>query len=303
MKKSFFLLSALVLGSVVFTGCKDDDDSVDRQAPRIMPAEGRDAIRPGNGEIRRATTDHMHVRFKVVDEDGINQARVDIHHSFDGHSHARGTSSDFVHLDYRKIYEGNGNKEINVDSNFDDVYWEGSNSVIEAGKHVLAGPYHFSIDASDVLGNITSFSNNTSYLAEFWIERDYAPAVSITNAVDGEIDGTPGTALSVEGSIEVNTGNTLSSDITFVWVRLYKEHSHGHSHGDDIYEEMWGTSQWRSNMSGDPIPNVSEIDLADILTGSKAINLPSGHGHYELEIVVEDANGNVSHAKAHVHAD
>ncbi|TVQ78380.1 MAG: DUF4625 domain-containing protein [Flavobacteriales bacterium] len=303
-------LSTLGLASLMFAqvACKSDDDSLDRKAPRILPAEGRDAIRPGQGEIRRATTSHMHVRFRVVDEDGINQARVDIHHGFDGHSHARGMSSDFVHLDYRKIYEGEGRTEINIDDNFEDVYWEGNNSVIEPGKHILAGPYDFVIDASDVLGNTTSFSNNTSYIAEFWIERNYAPTVSVTNAIDGEINGTAGAVLPVEGSISVNTANSLSSDITFVWVRLYEEddhhhHGHSHNHSEDIYEEMWGTSQWRTGFSGPAIPNASSLNLEDILTGAKSIQLPTGKGHYELMIIAEDANGNISHSKVKVHVD
>ncbi|MCC5917277.1 MAG: DUF4625 domain-containing protein [Cryomorphaceae bacterium] len=302
MKKfSFFALSALL----VMGACSKDDEGPDTSAPKIIPADGRDAIRPAQNEVRSATSGHMHVRFKVVDEDGINQARVDIHHSFDGHSHGKGTtSSDFEHLDYRKIYEAEGATELNIDDNFEDVYWEGSNSVIGSDKHVLAGPYDFVIDASDVNGNQTSFTDNTSYLARFWIERSYAPQISVSNLQDGELEGQPGQNLTVEGLIQRNSASNLSSDITFVWVRLYEEddHDHDHGHGDDIYEKMWGESQWRSNASGGQLPSNTTLDLSSILSGSNAIELPSSGEHFELLIWVEDANGNVSQKTYHVHA-
>ena len=307
MKKTIYLSLASLL--LVGGACSKDDNNNGNGGkgsltpPTITAADGRDAIRPENGEVRASSTGHMHIRFKVTDEDGINQARVDIHHAFDGHSHGRGTtSSDFEHLDYRKIYEGEGAKSLNIDDNFEDVYWEGSNSVI-GNKNVLAGPYDFAVDASDIHGNQTSFSDNTSYLATFWIERSYAPQISVSNADDGEIDGHPGQQLSVLGSIERNASDALSSDIAFVWVRLYEEddHDHGHGHGDDIYDEKWGSSQWRS-LNGGSLPSATNIDLANLLSGSNAITLPSGHHHYELLIWVEDVNGNVTQRIYEVHA-
>jgi hypothetical protein len=304
MKHSIYLSLAVLL--IMGAACSKDDNGNGGKGsltpPKITAADGRDAIRPENREVRYSTTGHMHIRFKVEDEDGINQARVDIHHVFDGHAHGRGTtSSDFEHLDYRKIYEAEGAKTLNIDDNFEDVYWEGSNSVI-GNKNVLAGPYDFSIDASDVLGNQTSFADNSSYLATFWIERSYAPQITVSNEQNGEIDGSPGQQLSILGNIERNTADALSSDIAFVWVRLYEEDDHGHSgSGDDVYDEYWGNSQWRS-MSGAGLPSTTNIDLANLLSGNKAITLPSGDHDYELLIWVEDVSGNITQRIYEVHA-
>lgn len=303
MKKLFFLPLAALL---TFSCSSDDDSETSRTPPSIVPAEGRDAIRPTDGEVRSATTSHMHVRFKVTDPDGVRQARVDIHHAFDGHSHGRSANqSDFMHLDYQKIYEGDGRDEINIDDNFEDVYWEGPRAEdLFGGRNVLAGPYDFSVDATDIHGNQTSFTDNTSYLARFWIKRNYAPQIDV-DLTNDEIKGTGGQPLSVSGTIERNLGESLSSDITFVWVRLYEEddHGHGHSHSEDIYDEKWGASAWRSGMSGDALPSSQSISLSDLLSGNKAINLPSGHAHYELLIWVEDDNGNVSQETYKVDVD
>jgi len=302
MKKYFILPMLAVMGFA----CSSDDDNGDASTtpPQIIPAEGRDAIRPQPGEVRAATSTHMHVRFKVTDPDGVQQARVDIHHAFDGHSHGRGaTSSDFAHLDYQKIYEGNGRDEINIDDNFEDVYWEGNRADdLFGGRNVLAGPYDFAVDATDVLGNQTTFTDNTSYLAQFWIKRHYAPQIEV-DLTNGEIAGTPGQVLNVSGTISRNMSESLSSDIAFVWVRLYEEDDHGHDHSEDVYDEKWGASQWRTGMSGATLPDAQSISLADLLSGNKAIELPTGHGHYELLVWVEDDNGNVTQEIYDVHAD
>lgn len=295
MKKYLIFPMVALLGFA----CSSDDENGGNSTtpPQIVPADGRDAIRPSNGEVRNATSGHTHVRFKVIDSDGVKQARVDIHHAFDGHSHGRGTSaSDFAHLDFQKIYEGDGRDEINIDDNFEDVYWEGPRAAdLFDGKNVLAGPYDFAIDATDVLGNQTTFTDNSSYLATFWIKRNYAPQIEV-NLTNGELKGTAGHSLDVTGTITRNLGESLSSDIAFVWVRLYEEedHDHDHEHAEDVYDEKWGASQWHVGMTGDALPNAQSLPLADLLSGSKAINLPSEHGHYELLIWVEDDIGNVT---------
>lgn len=297
MKKTVLLLmSALVIG----VSCKKEENGeVDTTPPVIGPAEGRDEIRPTPGEVRSATTDHMHVRFRVADESGIEEVLVDIHSAFDGHSHGK-IAGTFNRLDYRKIYQGNGNKTLNIDSSFDDVYWDGPNS--EVNGNVIAGPYDFSIAATDIHGNQTSFGNNTNYLATFYIERPYMLNVNVTNHDNGELEGQPGQELEVLGAI-AQSGHSESSDIAFIWIRLYEEDDHHHkTTGEDIYERKWGTSMWRANMSGPAIPNPNSVSFEDLLTGNDAIVLPNEEEHYELEIWVEDAKGNITRRKYEVHA-
>ena len=71
MKKRLgYSVLALLIG---FSACTDKDDVsiADLNAPVIGFAEGRDSFRPMQGEVRAATTDHMHIRFRVTDESGI----------------------------------------------------------------------------------------------------------------------------------------------------------------------------------------------------------------------------------------
>lgn len=315
----YVMMVLLLVGVIAFTSsCDSDDESVrDLDPPVITFADGRDGFRPGPNEVRSASTDHMHVRFKVEDESGILQILVDVHHGFDGHSHAR-TSGDFEFLNVKDIYSStatetflripDGATSFNVDGSLTDIYWGGPTSRVSG--NVLAGPYDFIVSATDIHGNQTSFADNTNYIATFYIERPYAPQVSVTNLEDGELHGEKGEVLEVMGSI-AKSAHSLASDITFVWIRLAEEDDHeGHNHrtsGEDKWERKWGLSAYREGSggkySGPSLPNTSNLDLSAVLSGDNAIVLPDEHGHFDLIIWVEDANGNVTHRKIEVHVD
>lgn len=312
-------LSYLALGvAIILVSCTDNDDPavVDRDAPVIAFAEGRDGFRPANNEVRAATTDHMHVRFSVSDASGIGQVLVDIHNSFDGHTHARLLNT-FEALNVKDIYSpeaGNpafrfpqGATFLNVDNTSTDIYWAGPTSRVEG--NVLAGPYDIVVSAVDIHGNQTGFADGSNYIATFFIERAYAPQVAVTNLDNGEIEGEAGEALEVIGTIAKGSHN-LSSEIKFVWIRLAEEDEHNHSHSamarvkDEVfYERMWGTSTWRQGMSGPELPNTTELKFEDILQGDNAIILPSGEDHLDLIVWVEDINGNVTQKTFTVHID
>ncbi|EON76578.1 hypothetical protein ADIS_3028 [Lunatimonas lonarensis] len=310
-----YLMLGLAIG---FFSCETDDDQLrDMEAPVIGAADGRDAIRPGHGEIRAATTDHMHVRFSVEDPSGIAQVRVDIHNGFDGHTHGR-IQTDFELLNVNDIYSPDasnpsfrfpqGATRLNVDGTGTDIYWGGNNSRVSG--NVLAGPYHFTIQAIDIHGNQTSYGDGSNYLATFYIRTPYAPEVSVTNLHDGEIEGEAGEALEVEGFIR-KTSHTLSTDLKFVWIRLMEEedehdhehHAHARRLSGEFYERMWGSSTWRQGLNGPELPSNTEINLAELLSGQNEIIVPAGEDHLDLVIWVEDVAGNVSRYVYEVHVD
>lgn len=312
MKKGVSLLVSGLLFAAFACSEKEDPTVVDLDAPVIGFAEGRDSFRPMEGEVRAASTDHMHVRFSVTDDNGIGQVLVDVHNAFDGHSHAR-VKSDFEPLNVKDIYSPDatdpmfrfpeGATFLNVDNSATDIYWAGPTSRVQG--NVLAGPYDIIISAVDVSGNQTSFGDDSNYIATFYIERAYAPQVSVTNLHDDEIEGEAGQALDVQGLIMKGDHN-LSSEIQFVWVRLEEEHDdHGHGHRvtDEFYEMMWGTSSWKDGMSGGPLPNTTELRFEDILSGDNAIIIPEGEDHLDLIVWVEDVNGNVTQKTYTVHVD
>ncbi len=312
MKKTF-LYSLLGL-AIVLGACETDDDPIrDLEAPVIGPADGRDAIRPENEEVRAATTDHMHVRFGVDDPSGIAQIRVDIHNSFDGHAHGR-VMTDFEPLNVDDVYSPNasspdfrfpeGATRVSVDGPGTDIYWGGPSSRVQG--EVLAGPYDFVIQAIDIHGNQTSFADGSNYFVRFHIRRPYAPVVEVTNLHDGEIEGEAGEPLQIEGTIGKGD-HELSSDISFVWVRLADEHEdEGHNHrvlDEYYYEKTWGASTWRSGMSGEDLPDSQSLNLADVFTGENAIIPPHGADHLDLIIWVEDQSGNITEMTYEVHID
>lgn len=310
---------ALSLFALLFAiSCETDDDQIqDLTGPVIGPADGRDEIRPEHEEVRAATTDHMHVRFAVEDPSGIAQIRVDIHSSFDGHTHGR-VMTDFERLNVDDIYSpdaGNaafrfpeGATRVNVDGPGTDVYWAGPSSRVQGS--VLAGPYDFIVQAIDVLGNQTSYADGSTYLATFYIHTPYAPEVSITNLHDGELEGVAGQALDVEGVIR-KTAHELSSDLKFVWIRLTDGEDDDHDHHDhariqngaDHYEKMWGTSTWRNGFTGPELPSQTEVDLHTLLSGEEAIILPEHEDHLDLIFWIEDTQGNITRAKYEVHIE
>jgi hypothetical protein len=191
---------------------------------------------------------------------------------------------------------------MNIDSPLDDIFWDGPNSEVQG--NVLAGPYDFTIAATDINGNQTSFGNNTNYIARVFIERDYALAVAVTNLVGDELEGAKNQPLEVKGNI-AKTNHSDATDIAFVWVTLGEEHEHKTNSTQDelIYERMWGTSKWRANMSGPSLPSNISLNLETILSGNDAIVLPNESGHFELVIWVEDVNGNITEKHYEVHVD
>ena len=305
--KRYLTFSALA--AITLFGCNTDDDSIrDMEAPVIAAADGRDEIRPRQGEVMPAGNTHMHVRFSVTDPSGIQEIRIDVHSDFDGHTHGR-IANGFEPLTLLRVIPVNGATRYNQDGHDTDIYWEGPNSAVQG--NVLAGPYDFIIDATDIHGNVTSHAEENNYSTTIYIERPYAPQMVITNLHNGELDGTPGSPLAVQGSL-TRSDHQLSSDISFLWVRLADEedhHGHGHRIQDaDHYERMWGTSKYRQQANGNPftgpaLPSGNALDFSQIFTGNNAIVLPAGAGHYDLIIWAEDVHGNVTRRVYEVHAD
>ncbi|MCH7409374.1 DUF4625 domain-containing protein [Belliella sp. DSM 111904] len=313
MKKNLGLLA--IAGLMTFACTENEDPSaLDLDAPVIGFAENRDGFRPANNEVRATTTDHLHLRFSVSDESGIGSILVDIHNTFDGHTHGR-IQSDFEALNVKDTYSPDASNAAfrfpegatfhNVDGSTTDIYWDGPSSRVDG--NVLAGPYDIIISAVDIHGNQTGYADGSNYLATFFIERPYAPVIEVSNLEDDELEGEPGEVLELSGRI-AKGAHELSSDIKFIWIRLAEEHD-DHHHGaghrvmdETFYEKMWGQSTWRTNLSGPELPNVNELRFEDILSGEHAITLPTGEDHLDLIIWVEDINGNVTQKTYEVHA-
>lgn len=316
--KKLQLLGMMCLAVIAYSCKTDDDPSQDLEAPIIEHADGYDHISPENGEVIAASSDHVNLRFAVEDPSGIEQIRVNIHSKFDGHGHGR-VLNDFERLEINDIYSPDasnpdlkfpaGTTRVNVDGTGTAIYWQGAASRLNG--HVIAGPYDFIIEATDIFGNQTSFEDGDSYIATFQIRTPYAPLVEVTNLHDDELEGTVGEALELEGMVGKGE-HELSSDLAFLWVRLTEEHEDEHDDGDDpnhrvlegdFYEMMWGNSAWMSELNGPALPNTTLLNLSEIFTGANAIMIPPGEDHLELVIWAEDIIGNISEMHYMVHVE
>lgn len=309
------LFALALLGSALaLTACSDDDDTGtttpplpgDTTAPQITFAEGRDSFRPDQGETRGTTASHMHIRFRVMDESPLEEVRAAIRGEYIGN-----VPEEFHLLEITDVYTAedagspfyfpSGSTELNVDSDETDVYWFGPQSRPGIDAPLIAGPYEFTIRASDTFGNETPADEIV--MKRFFIARSYAPVIEVSNLMDGELVGEENEALNVEGTISAGEGN-LAGALAFIWVRLVNEDEHDDfSAANPLAEVIWGTSRRVSSLpTGLPVP-AGDIDLAAALSGDNAIVLPDGHGHYDLIVWAEDEHGNVSRATVEVHAD
>ncbi|NHE57439.1 DUF4625 domain-containing protein [Cyclobacterium plantarum] len=291
----------------------------DLSAPVIDHAEGSDHIEPENGEVYGVNSDHMNIRFSVEDPSGIGQVRVNAHANFDGHSHGR-INNNFVRLDINNIFSPTaenpafrfpeGSTRININASETDIYWAGSNSTLSGP--VIAGSYDVGIEATDIFGNQTGYDDASSYIATIQIRTPYAPAISISNLHEGELEAEAGTPLEVQGSV-AKTDHELSAPITFLWIRMAEE-SHdedgddhdGHNHRvaeGDFYDKMWGSSAWLDEGNGPDLPHNEMLDLSKILTGDDAIIVPAGEDHLDLIIRAEDSNGNTTEEIFTIHVE
>jgi hypothetical protein len=316
MEHKYRTLQRVALVAVMgmaLSACKKDDpepaptpppSSADTTPPTIGFADGRSSFRPDEGETRSATSTHMHIRFKAQDNSALAEVTVSVKGSIIGN-----VPDGFDLLDITDVYSPSATNEsyqfpagansLNVDDDGTDLYWSGQQPHPMVNGPVLAGPYQFTVWARDEAGNVTPEAQRPNH--QFYIARQYAPAISVTNLEDDELEGEEGEPLVVEGTIGKGT-TTLAGDLAFLWVRLVNEDEHDDfTPGSSLAEVKWGQSR-RINAMGPALPSNETIDLSVALSGGNAIVLPDGHGHYDLIIWAEDVHGNVSRQSFEVHA-
>ncbi|GEM_PF-931288 len=297
----FRLATFLLLAPVLFLtqSCSDDNDDIkdDGTPPVIEYATGRDSFRPDQGETRSSTTNHIHVRFSVTDNAGIEEIIATVSSSYPG-----STPDGFSLIDVEHIFTADaeddafriedGAKFVNVDATATDIYWE---NIIQ--DLPIAGPYDFRVSATDIFGNTTYDDQQVN--KRFYLSRAYSPTISLDHD-ENEIFAQTGETVIVEGEILKNDEDENSSDIAFIWMRVSKEDEHDDfdPSSDALYEASWGQSL-RLNTSGDDLPGTSVININDdLLYNGNEITAPSEEGNYSLIIWAEDVNGNVNRVSA-----
>ncbi|TRX54821.1 DUF4625 domain-containing protein [Fulvivirga sp. M361] len=293
MKKGFVLFLALF--PLLFNACLDsgDEDTLDLKGPIIGSVDDMQTIMPSYFLEVGTKVFSIPLAFQVEDETGISEITIESHSGFDGHTHGRkANSNNFVLFGYSHTIRQQDLEDPRLFQSevADDlrIYLDDRNVLIPNNGLILAGPYHFSIKATDTEGNETSYADNSTYHTTLYIHREYAPLIHVD-----AIDRTTGT---VEGSVRRNSDHEFSSDITFLWAYISRPDFGNPAQEGEIRKEwVWGESNWPHQFRGDTgegLANPQNIDLAGLLAGEEAVRQM---GDTEtLTIWAEDANGNIS---------
>ncbi len=278
-----FMTSCLKEGS--------EEETIDLSAPTIKALAGQASVQPEFFFKTDANIREVPVAFTIEDASGIREVKIESHSGFDGHTHGKSTSARNPKF---KLF--NHNQVLTVE-NFEDekrftynssIYLDERNPDLEPDELILGGPYHFSIQATDVEGNETTYRDNTTYHTTLYLNKPYAPQVDFT--------GTDLTAKRIGGRIFKNPDHEASSDLIFVWVYLQAANSENpNQEGNILKERIWGQSNWphqfRAN-GGAPLPDTLELDLFELL-GNDTDFLES-LGENKLVVWAEDSFGNIS---------
>lgn len=148
--KKLFLVSIVLLGTLVFTSCEREPKDTERPVIDLIGPEAKEAIKPGSD---------VHFEVKFSDNIALASYKVNIHGNFKPHTHiiASNAENDSVIFDKTWLEEDfinageresiNGKKEVTIHHH---------KIVIPAtidGKPIKAGPYHFMVYCTDKAGN------------------------------------------------------------------------------------------------------------------------------------------------------
>ena len=254
MKKLLFVFAAVTL-----VACGKDDD----EAPEVT-----DNVKPVIAEFGADHTTvtaggEIHLDIKFTDNEALNQAKIEIHENFDGHSHKRVAAP----FEWEKILDLAGQKSYT------------DHMDIDVPADASSGSYH-------VTCLVTDKSGNESELMDFdlEIENPGQPVIDLTSP-------DPNASLSISPSAEIMLEGTVKddNDLTEVHIRIFPE-----GHEDEvIYEaeiEMTG--------GADVLYDLADINTSNLIKLPATLDDPA----YELEIkaVDNDENHSVLHVELEV---
>lgn len=204
--------------------------------------------------------DEIHVDFKITDNDELNQFKIDIHGSHDGHSHGK-LNAVFPAFDTIIIENLTGNsinRHIHID--------------IPTG--IWPGPYHVIVYATDKAGN------EAMEMKDIKIQNlidTQNPTINIAAPTNG---ATLSSSFVVTATITDQLSDLSNGEIRIIQVALVK--------GSE--EINLGKFDEVTNFSGSFNQSTGQF--------SHSFNLPSGisSGNWELEIVAYDSYFNMAHA-------
>ncbi len=289
--KRITLMSLLYL--LLFSSClkEDKESDIDLEAPSILPYAGNISVQPQYFLKTDTDVNEIPLAFSITDATGIQQIKIESHSGFDGHTHGKSASSinkKFKLFSHSEVIETEQITDPNLFNYTSSIFLDDRNPDIDEDELILGGPYHFSIQATDVEGNETSYLDNSTYHTTLYLNTTYAPQLELTDLnIPNEI---------IAGRVYRNTDHNASSDISFLWIYIEEPNTENPGQEGTILEEwVWGKSNWphqyRAN-EGNTLPDTQEIDLQNLFTNNSDF-FTTLQGN-TLVVWAEDSNGNIS---------
>ena len=252
--KNLKLLGLAAAVAFFFTSC-DDEEEQDVTAPVIQEA----TIDGEDHDIMVAAGDEMHLDVHVTDNEALGELKMDVHDIFDGHDHKSAVKWSEV-----MTVQLSG-KEQHVHEHMD------------VPQDAMAGPYHVIFRLIDEEGNEGEFAE-----LDFMISNASQPQINITDPDFGsEVDAPKGSTLILQGTI---TDDTDLEEILIKLTEEHDDHDHKNSTEGEIYEadfDLTGTNDTSWDFQADGNVNI-------------AIPANAETGHYKLEVVAVDNEGNMN---------
>jgi len=264
MKKfvKFPFLIALILTALI--ACDKDDDTEDTVDPTIKSA----MIDNSDEDILVTAGNEIHFDVEVEDNEALGELKIDVHDIFDGHSHGKKSATKWADV-----------KTIQLSGKTQDVHEH-----MDVPTNATAGPYHAIFRLIDAEGNEGEFVE-----LDFMVSNGSEPMINVTDPdFSSEVHVNKGGSISLKGTI---TDDTDLDEIVIVLEEEHDDHSHGKKSDTPLFEADFDLDG-SSDLSWD-----FETD------GNVTISIPANaeEGHYALEIIATDNDGNISIFEGEVH--
>jgi hypothetical protein len=251
----------MIFGLAVLFTACEDEEEMDVTAPVIHSV----AINDEDHDIMVMAGDEIHLDAHVTDNEALGELKIDVHDVFDGHSHKSAEKWAEV------MTIALSGKEQHVHDHMD------------VPQDAMAGPYHAVFRLIDEEGNEGEFAE-----IDFMIGNSSQPQISISSPdFSNEVHAPKGSTLILQGSI------TDDTDLKEIRIKLAEEHEgHHHKSADgEIFEadfDLTGANDTSWDFQADGNVNI-------------AIPANAETGHYKLEVIAEDNEGNMNIFEGEVH--
>lgn len=244
---------------------QDDKENQDVEAPEIESL----SINEEDHQVRIEGGKNMTLEAHIHDDEGLQEAKVEIHDVFDSHSHGKNATSKWSTLRTIPI----SGTEVRIQEFF-----------LVPGQ-ATAGRYHAIVRALDEAGNEAEFRE-----INFVVENGQQPTFTVTDPdfSQGEVPAPKGSTFSLQGSVDEE------NDLVEIIIAIVPEHDDANdNHNPGNSEEPLIERDFDFPESNDRSFNLSNFSVT--------IPAAAEAGDYKLEITALDAEGNYGLFEAEIH--